>query len=130
MKNKQERIEEMEKYDRLTALRVLQDLSNKMYPNFDLFGRPTLVINREEFEEVRKKWLDDPAIGNVLEVNKEIEKACKETAEKHFNAIIKALEAKKASIITHYGIKESVGADVAIRTVKYLAEQFGVEIKE
>ena len=120
----------MEKYDRLTALRVLQDLSNKMYPNLDLFGNPTLVIDRDEFEEVRKKWLDDPAIGNVLEVNKEIEKACKETAEKHFNAIIKALETKKASIITHYGIKESVGADVAIRTVKYLAEQFGVEIKE
>ena len=44
----------MEKYDRLTALRVLQDLSNKMYPNLDLFGRPTLVINRDEFEEVRK----------------------------------------------------------------------------
>ena len=120
----------MEKYDRLTALRVLQDLSNKMYPNLDLFGNPTLVIDRDEFEEVRKKWLDNPAIRNVLDVTKEIEKECKETAEKHFNAIIKALEIKKASIITHYGIKESVGADVAIRTVKYLAEQFGVEIKE
>ena len=120
----------MEKYDRLTALRVLQDLSNKMYPNLDLFGNPTLVIDRDEFEEVRKKWLDNPVIRNMLDVTKEIEKECKETAEKHFNAIIKALEIKKASIITHYGIKESVGADVAIRTVKYLAEQFGVEIKE
>lgn len=56
----------MEKYDRLTALRVLQDLSNKMYPNLDLFGNPTLVINRDEFEEVRKKWLDDKTIVNEL----------------------------------------------------------------
>lgn len=60
----------MEKYDRLTALRVLQDLSNRMYPNLDLFGSPTLVINRDEFEEVRKKWLDDPEIRNVLDVTK------------------------------------------------------------
>lgn len=60
----------MEKYDRLTALRVLQDLSKRMYPNFDLFGRKTLVINREKFEEVRSKWLDDPAIRNVSETNK------------------------------------------------------------
>lgn len=57
----------MEKYDRRTALRVLQDLSNKMYPNFDLFGNPTLVINRDEFEEVRKKWLDDKTIVNELD---------------------------------------------------------------
>ena len=60
----------MEKYDRLTALRVLQDLSNRMYPNLDLFGSPTLVIDRDKFEEVRKKWLDDPEIRNVLEVTK------------------------------------------------------------
>lgn len=57
----------MEKYDRRTALRVLQDLSNKMYPNFDLFGNPTLVIDRDEFEEVRKKWLDDKTIVNELD---------------------------------------------------------------
>ena len=60
----------MEKYDRLTALRVLQDLSNRMYPNLDLFGSPTLVIDRDKFEEVRKKWLDDPEIRNVLDVTK------------------------------------------------------------
>ena len=60
----------MEKYDRLTALRVLQDLSNRMYPNLGLFGSPTLVIDRDKFEEVRKKWLDDPEIRNVLEVTK------------------------------------------------------------
>ena len=64
------------------------------------------------------------------QLTKELAQARKETAEKIFNTIIKALETKKASIITHYGIKESVGADVAIRTVKNLAKQFGVEIKE
>ena len=58
---------EMEKYDRRTALRVLQDLSTRMYPNLDLFGRPTLVIDRDKFEEVRKKWLDDKTIINELD---------------------------------------------------------------
>ena len=58
------------------------------------------------------------------------EKVSKETAERDFNTIIKALETKKTSIMTHYGVKESVGADVAIRTVKELAKQYGVEIKE
>jgi hypothetical protein len=43
--------------------------------------------------------------------------------------IIKALETKKASIMTHYGVKESVGADIAIRTVKELAKQYGVEVE-
>ena len=57
-------------------------------------------------------------------------KASKETAERDFNTIVKALETKKASVITNYGIKESVGADVAIRKVKELAKSFGVEIKE
>lgn len=56
----------MEKYDRKTALRVLQDLSHQMYPNLDLFGRPTLVINRKDFEPIRKKWLDDPTTKNAV----------------------------------------------------------------
>ena len=47
-----------EKMDRLTALRVLQDLSSCMYPSFDLFGRKTLVINRVDFEKIRAKYLD------------------------------------------------------------------------
>lgn len=37
---------------------------------------------------------------------------------------------EKASIMTHYGVKESVGVDVAIRTVKELAKQLGVEVEE
>lgn len=47
-----------ETFDRHTALRVLQDLSSCMYPSLDLYGRKTLVIRREEFEVVRKKYLD------------------------------------------------------------------------
>ena len=65
---------------------------------------------------------------NLLQ--EELKQTKKETAERDFNTIIKALEIKKASIITHYGVKESVGADVAIRTVKELAKQLGVEIEE
>ena len=47
-------------FDRATALRVLQDLSANMMPNFDLFGRPILTIHRQDFEAVRKKYLDKP----------------------------------------------------------------------
>lgn len=46
------------KIDRPTALAVLKDLSKHMYPSCDLFGTDTLVINRTDFEVVRKKYLD------------------------------------------------------------------------
>lgn len=44
--------------DRKTALSVLKDLSKRMYPSRDLFGGYTLVIDRSDFETVRKKYLD------------------------------------------------------------------------
>jgi hypothetical protein len=44
--------------DRDTALLVLSDISSKAYPDYDLFGRPVLRISREEFEKIRKKYLD------------------------------------------------------------------------
>lgn len=46
------------KYDRRTALAVLNALSEHMYPSHDLFGNKTLVIDRDKFEVVRKKFLD------------------------------------------------------------------------
>lgn len=79
----------------------------------------SVVLSREEYIDLSRNY-----------VGEQVAQARKETSEQDFNAIIKALETKKASIITHYGIKESVGADIAIRTVKELAKQFGVEIKE
>ena len=45
-------------HDRKTALAVLKDLSRDMYPNYDLFGTKTLVINRSQFEKIRAKYLD------------------------------------------------------------------------
>lgn len=45
-------------FDRDTALAVLKDFSRDMYPSCDIFGRKTLVINRDEFEAIRKKFLD------------------------------------------------------------------------
>lgn len=45
-------------FDRPTALAVLKDLSAHMYPSYDLFGGGTLVIDRPDFEEIRKKYLD------------------------------------------------------------------------
>ena len=45
-------------FDRDTALMVLRDLSTRMHASRNLFGEDTLVINRYEFELVRKKYLD------------------------------------------------------------------------
>lgn len=44
-------------FDRNTALEILKALSKRMYPSHDLFGNKTLVINRNKFEAVRKKFL-------------------------------------------------------------------------
>lgn len=81
--------------------------------------KDTVVLSREEYIDLSRNY-----------VGEQITQARKETAREILNDIIQALETKKASIIIHYGIAESVGADVAIRTVKGIAEQFGVEIKE
>lgn len=45
-------------FDRDTALAVLKAISKHMYASHDIFGHPTLVINRHRFEAVRKKFLD------------------------------------------------------------------------
>lgn len=44
-------------YDRATALAVLKALSKDMYPSVNLYGNKTLVIGRDEFEFIRKKFL-------------------------------------------------------------------------
>ena len=45
--------------DRDTALAILKDLSAYMQPSYDLFGRKILVIDRDRFELIRKKYLDN-----------------------------------------------------------------------
>ena len=47
------------KNDRETALSILKELSRDMYPSYDLFGNKTLVIDRDKFERIRKKYLDE-----------------------------------------------------------------------
>lgn len=50
--------EKVPEFDRATALAVLKEFSRDMYPNYDIFGNPILVIRREKFEAIRKKYLD------------------------------------------------------------------------
>ncbi|MBR4889725.1 MAG: hypothetical protein IKU15_00215 [Clostridia bacterium] len=138
----------MEIYDRKTALRVLQDISNKMYASLDIFGKPTHVINRCHFEEIRKKYLDDLAFKNSVMLsreeyeqykifkkqadgirffdmlNQEKEQVRKETAEKIFDSII---------WFTVKRIAETSGDSyyqISFDRLKELAKQFCVEIKE
>ena len=91
----------------------------------------SVVLSREEYEvlkikEKEKHWLE--TCMSVWE-NAKIASS-KKTAEKDFNAIIRALEERKERVKAFYGLNESVGVDIAIRTVKELAKQYGVEIKE
>lgn len=79
----------------------------------------SVVLSREEYESDLTAQYD---VG--------YEFGRKETAERGFNAIIKAVEERKDRVKAFYGVAESVGVDIAIRTVKELAKQFGVEIKE
>ena len=81
----------------------------------------SVVLSREEYEKLKYTWITD---------SDAYKKGCKETAEQDFNTIIKALEERKDRVKAFYGVAESVGVDIAIRTVKELAKQFGVEIKE
>lgn len=49
----------------------------------------------------------------------------KETARE----ILKGLEERKERVKAFYGVAESVGVDIAIRTVRELAKQYGVEVE-
>lgn len=110
---------------------IAKELYNADYRKID---KDSVVLSKEEWREYvdneNKAYYRGQHETEVYYKNIQIPRERKETAERDFNAIIKALETKKASIMTHYGIKESVGADVAIRTVKELAKQFDIEIKE
>ena len=48
----------LKRFDRNTSLSILKELSRDMYPSYDLFGKKTLVIDRDKFEAIRKKYLD------------------------------------------------------------------------
>ena len=50
--------DDLDDFDRDTALAVLKAISKHMHPSHNIFGEPTLVINRYRFEAVRKKFLD------------------------------------------------------------------------
>ena len=95
-----------------------------------------VVLSREEYEnlklDIQEAHNKGVRVGFDLTKYKEnqLSQTRKETTEKDFNAIIQALEERKDRVKAFYGVKESVGIDIAIRTVNELAKQFGVEIKE
>lgn len=67
---------------------------------------------------------------NLQHITAELKQARKEAAEKIFNIIIQALEERKDRIRAFYGVDESVGMEIAIKTVQELAKQYGVEVEE
>lgn len=132
MNDKEKQIEA--RLDRKTALNVLQDLSKEMYPSLDLFGHPTLVIDRSNFEEIRKKYLDelpkDSVVLTIQEHEKDIytaynrgyKKGCKETAGMYHKAMRKVIHER--DYIEGY-------AEIGLQEENdEIAKQFNVEIKE
>ena len=97
-----------------------------------------VVLPKEEYEKLQsdiKRLVYQNCNLKIenknLEENLEIELLkSKETAEKAFNTIIKALEERKDRVKIVYGIAEKVGIDMAISEVKRIAKQLGIEIKE
>ena len=89
--------------------------------------KDSVVISMEEYKKL--KMLEE---GHITcdDVYEYVVNSRKETVEKDFITIIKALEERKERVHSFYGVSESVGVDIAIKTVKELAKQFGVEIKE
>lgn len=99
--------------------------------------KDSVVLSREEYEKLKGRA--EEVFNEMTERMKAevkiakkmgIVKGSKETAEKDFSTIIKALEERKERVHSFYGVSESVGVDIAIKTVKELAKQLGVEIKE
>ena len=98
-------------------------------------NKEKVIITKDQYDEIMKALSD---YNKMLE-NRPKEIAAMmglhnavrmETATDIFSKLLKILELKKGIVISNYGVAESVGADVAIRTVKELAKQYGVEIKE
>lgn len=81
----------------------------------------SVILSKGAYESLSSKAKAN--VVNAVEI-------CRETIEKDFNSIIQALEERKDRVKASYGVNESVGVDIAIRTVKELAKQYGVEVKE
>ena len=63
--------------------------------------------------------------ADTLETCPKVEQAVKDTAKE----ILQGLEERKERVEAFYGIAESVGVDIAIRAVKEIVKQKGVEVE-
>ena len=154
MKDKEKQIEEMGK---VMPEKIKDPLDNSRYI---IFGKSlrreiariyynagyrklpedSVVLSREKYEKLEEKIMNlrydkqelkneisekDSKIALLEEtiecIKFNIDYIRKETEERDFNTIIQALEERKDRVIA---------ADIAIRTIKELAKQFGIEIKE
>lgn len=87
------------------------------------------IKNLEKIIDRQSKDLNSQA-DRLIDLKAELENKGKETAERDFNAIIKALEERKDRVKAFYGNAESVGIDMAIDEVKKLAKEFGIDLGE
>ena len=134
MKEQEKQIKELEKD--LEEYVAYDEWSAKEY------GKYTVDCSYTAYKLIEQGWIKPDKDSVVLsglelaeykhykEYTKSLAMIEKETAERDFNAIIKALEERKDRVEAFYGVAESVGVDVAIKTVKELAKQFGIKIKE
>jgi hypothetical protein len=142
MQNKQ--IEEMAKILREECFYDLKEISVETSERLAItllkYYQPKLpedsiVLTKEELQEnyVSKSLytqLQEVSLARKEQIDKlgqKLFQAREETIERDFRTTIKTLEDVKEQVKLSYGINESVGVDMAIRTVKQLAKEMVVE---
>lgn len=119
--NKSDTSKEESSIEYYTLYRDLKRENKKLSKEIDRLYEIKLDLENQLIE---KGWTE-------YEGADEIEKRVNEAASKKiYKIIIQALEERKERVKSFYGIAESVGVDIAIRTVKELAKQPEAEIKE
>lgn len=110
-----------------TDIQYIPDLAFPIAKELLKHYQPKLPENAVVIPE---KITEQTSPSDLIKIAKYNESVRKKTAERDFCTIIKALEERKERVKAFYGIAESVGADIAIRTVKELAKQYGVDLGE
>lgn len=76
---------------------------------------------------IPEKIDEKTSLEDIIKIAKYNEQVRKGIAREIFGTIIKALEEQKEKVKAFFGVPESI---VAIRTVKELTKQYGIEVEE
>lgn len=115
----------------------IKAISRELYEQgYRKLPEDSVVLSKEEYERLKnsrnirvvtKYEEDDYEICiPASDYDEMLKQECKETAKE----ILQGLEEKKERVKAFYGTDESVGVDIAIRAIKEILKQKGVEVEE